>query len=126
MTITRSVADVLAERVVLEIESIDRLYLNLFQPQLMHAGGVAQFFRTHQGAIFASSALMAPLTRAFQASVYGFVAATGVPLVRFKKGQRKDEVMHEHLARFAGEEGVLFVGVAQEKAPVFRTERLSV
>jgi hypothetical protein len=123
MTVTRSVADVLRERVVLEIESIDRLYLNLFQPRLMHAGGVAQFFRSHQGATFASSALMAPLTRAFQASVFGFVAATGVPLVRFRKGQRKDDVMHEHLARFDAAEGVLFVGVAQEKAPVFRTER---
>lgn len=123
MTVTRSVADVLSERVTLEIESIDRLYLNLFQPRLMHAGGEAQFFRTHQGATFASSALMAPMTKAFQAEVYGFVASTGVPLVRFAKGQRKDEVMHEHLARFEAEEGVLFVGVAQEKAPVFRTER---
>lgn len=31
--------------------------------------------------------------------------------------------MAEHLARFAGEEGVLFVGKAQEKAAVFRTEK---
>lgn len=123
MTVTRSVAEILSERVTLEIESIDRLYLNLFQPRLMHAGGVAQFFRSHQGAMFASSALMAPLTRAFQASVYRFAETAGVPVVRFAKGQRKDDVMHEHLARFAGEEGVLFVGVAQEKAPVFRTER---
>jgi hypothetical protein len=31
--------------------------------------------------------------------------------------------MHEHLARFDREEGVLFVGRAQEKTRVFRTER---
>jgi len=41
MTVTRSVADVLTERVSLEVESIDRLFLNLYQPRLMHAGGVA-------------------------------------------------------------------------------------
>src|SRR6266567_2815614 len=123
MTVSLSVADVLSERVTLQVESIDRLYLNLYQPRLMHAGGVAQFFRSHQGATFASSALMAPLTRAFQASVYRFAESTGVPVVRFAKGQRKDDVMHEHLVGFHAEEGVLFVGVAQEKAPVFRTER---
>jgi hypothetical protein len=32
-------------------------------------------------------------------------------------------VMAEHLKPFAGEEGVVFVGKAQEKTPVFRTER---
>jgi hypothetical protein len=49
------------------------------------------------------------------------VAAQGVPLIVFEKGQRKDEVMAAHLARFTGAEGVLFVGKAQEKARVFRT-----
>ena len=33
-----------------------------------------------------------------------------VPWVDFVKGQHKDDVMHEHLARFTGTEGVLFVG----------------
>ena len=46
-----------------------------------------------------------------------------VPWVDFVKGQRKDDVMHEHLARFTGEEGVLFIGRAQEKTGLFRTER---
>src|SRR4051812_17767150 len=41
----------------------------------------------------------------------------------FAKGQRKDDVMHEHLARFDREEGVLFIGRAQEKTSLFRTER---
>ena len=44
----------------------------------------------------------------------------------FAKGQRKDDVMHEHLAAFqaAGRtEGVVFIGRAQEKTPLFRTEK---
>jgi len=32
-------------------------------------------------------------------------------------------VAHEHLAGFEAEEGVLFVGRAQEKTRVFRTEK---
>jgi hypothetical protein len=46
-----------------------------------------------------------------------------VPWVDFAKGQRKDDVMHAHLAGFTGTEGVLFIGRAQEKTSLFRTER---
>ncbi len=46
-----------------------------------------------------------------------------VPWVDFAKGQRKDDVMHEHLAGFTAQEGVLFIGRAQEKTSLFRTER---
>src|SRR5439155_16273133 len=37
--------------------------------------------------------------------------------------QRKDDVMKEHLRKFQEQEGVVFVGKAQEKTPVFRTEK---
>lgn len=49
-----------------------------------------------------------------------------MPLVDFARGQRKDDLSHEYLAEFeaAGRtEGVLFVGRAQEKTTVFRTEK---
>ncbi|MDN5918247.1 MAG: hypothetical protein L0I76_24640, partial [Pseudonocardia sp.] len=39
------------------------------------------------------------------------------------KGQRKDDLAHEHLARFDRDEGVLFIGRAQEKTGLFRTEK---
>jgi len=44
-------------------------------------------------------------------------------VVRFGKGQRKDDVAAEYRKKFQGQEGVLFIGKAQEKTPVFRTER---
>jgi hypothetical protein len=46
-----------------------------------------------------------------------------VPWVDFVKGQRKDDIMHQHLAAFTGAEGVLFIGRAQEKTGLFRTEK---
>jgi hypothetical protein len=52
-----------------------------------------------------------------------FARDRGVPLVDFAKGQRKDELMHEHLARHTGGEGMLFIGPAQERTRVFRTEK---
>jgi hypothetical protein len=123
MSIPRSVAEVLKDHVTLELEGIDRLYLNVYVPKLQHELGVVSFFRFHRGYTFASSALMDPISKAFIAQIERFVAARGVPLIAFGKGQRKDDLARAHLARFAGDEGVLFVGKAQEKTPVFRTEK---
>jgi len=63
------------------------------------------------------------MTREFSGAIHRYARDNGVPWVDFVKGQRKDDVAHEYLARFTGTEGVLFVGRAQEKATVFRTEK---
>jgi len=123
MTLPRSVADVLADHVTLEVESIDRMFLNLYQPRLQHELGVVGFFKVHRGFPFVSSALMDPISKTFVADIHRFVADQCVDLVDFKPGQRKDDVAHEYLAAFDGTEGVLFVGRAQEKTGVFRTEK---
>jgi hypothetical protein len=123
MTLPRTVADVLSQHVVFEIESIDRMYLNVFVPQLQRTGQVAGFVMRHRGFPIASTALVAPMSRQFVTDIHNFAAAHDVPLVRFDKGQRKDDVMHQHLAGFTGTDRIVFVGVAQEKAHVFRTER---
>jgi hypothetical protein len=123
MTVARSVADVLSDHVVFEVESIDRMYLNVWQPRLAYGGGVQGFFVGHRGYHYASTALMDPMTKAFVADIHGFVAARGLELVHFEKGQRKDDLAQQFLARFTEPEGVLFVGRAQEKARVWGTQR---
>jgi hypothetical protein len=109
--------------VTLEVEGIDRMYLNVYQPHLQCEGQVAAFFRSHRGHTFASSALMDPMTKAFIASVDSFTQQNHIPLILFAKRQRKEDVAVEHRARFRGSEGILFVGKAQEKTPVFRTQK---
>lgn len=123
MSVARSVAEVLEKHVTLELECIDRMYLNLYVPMLQTEGGVANFWRKHRGHDFASSALMAPMTKRFITAIESFVSREGVDLIEFAKGQRKEDVAKEYLARFPGQEGVLFIGKAQEKARVIRTTR---
>ena len=77
----------------------------------------------HRGHQFASSALMDRMTKSLVASIERFTQQQQVPVVQFQKGQRKDEVMKQHLARFDKPEGVVCIGKAQEKTPVFRTEK---
>src|SRR5689334_21530966 len=123
MTLPRSVADVLCQHVTLEVEGIDRMYLNVYQPRLQTDRGVAAFFRFHRGETFASSVLMDPISKVFIAAVEHFVEREPIPLITFAKGQRKDDIAKEHHARFQGTEGIVFVGKAQEKTPVFGTEK---
>jgi hypothetical protein len=118
MTVARSVADVLDDHVTLEVECLDRMFLNVYQPRLQHVGGVVSFFRGHRGAAFASSALMDPISKAFVGALHLYCQDHQVPLVDFVRGQRKDDLAHEYLAEFeaaGGTEGVLFIGRAQEK-----------
>jgi len=123
MTLPRSVSDVLGEHVQFQVECIDRLYLNVFVPELQRTGQVAGFLIRHRGFPIASTALVAPMSRQFVSNIKDYAAAYDVPVVHFAKGERKDDVMHEHLAGFTGTDAIMFIGVAQEKAHVFRTER---
>ena len=123
MIVPRTVAEILKDHVTLEVESIDRMYLNVYVPRLQSEQGVASFFRFHRGYPFASSALMDPITKGFVAAIDRFTKEHQIPVLTFQKGQRKDDLAAEHLAKFQGEEGIVFVGKAQEKTAVCRTER---
>src|SRR5438093_1441539 len=105
MSVPHSVSTILREKVILDIESIDRMYLNVYVPQLQTPAGVAHFFRQHRGATFASSALMAPTTTAFVAALERFARTQGLPLLTFTKGQRKDDVAAAYGAQFQDEHG---------------------
>src|SRR6188508_3552865 len=113
MTVARSVGDVLGEHVVFEIECIDRMYLNVYVPQLQYAAGIVGYVHRQLGLPIASTAPLGKITDAFSAAMRRFAREQQVAWVDFVKGQRKDDVMHEHLARFTAEEGVLFIGRAQ-------------
>jgi hypothetical protein len=123
MSVPRSVAEVLAEHVTLEVEGIDRMYLNVYVPGLQREQGVAGFFRFHRGYQFVSSALMDPISKSFVAALEEFARREKIPVVQFRKGQRKDDIAAEQRRKFQETEGVVFIGKAQEKTPVFRTER---
>jgi hypothetical protein len=123
MSVARSVAEILQKHVTLEVESIDRMYLNLYQPRLQTVQGVVGFFRWHRKEPVASSTLMDPISKRFIAALEQYAEQQQVPVFTFSRDQRKDDVAAKFRARFQGREGVLFIGKAQEKVKVFRTER---
>jgi len=118
--IEQTVAELLSEKVELDVEGIDRVYLNAYQPRLQTGGGVVSFFKGHRGAQVASTILMAPMSKAFVDEIHAFAKREGIEIVHFEKGQRKDEETQRRLQTFSGEQGVLYIGVAQEKSSTFR------
>lgn len=122
MNVSRNVAEIIREHVTLEVESIDRMYLNLYAPRLQHDIGVLGFFRD-RGQAVASPHVMAEITRKFVANLESYATANNIPVITFQKGQRKDDIAAGYRAQFSREEGVVFIGKAQEKATVFRTEK---
>ena len=121
--ITQTIAELLQDHVTLTLEGIDRLYLNAYQPMLQTGAGAAYFFKQHRGAKVASTTLMAPMSRGFVNGIRDFAAHEGLDMVRFKKGERKDDVTRQRLQQFNDTEGVLYIGVAQEKFSTFRVSK---
>jgi hypothetical protein len=114
-------AQVLDGHVTLDLECLDRIYLNGYVPNLQVGGQVVTFLTQHLGNPIPSPALFNPIGERFRAAVGRFATANGIPVVRFDKDQRKAEVMRPYLeaAQAAGQPGVVAVGVAQEFQRVF-------
>src|SRR4030088_1026338 len=110
MTLPRTVADVLTDHVVFELECIDRMYLNVYVPGLQYAAGLVAFVHRQLGLPIASTAPLGKISDGFTAAIHRFADQQRVPWIDFAKGERKDDVMHAHLAQFDQEEGVLFIG----------------
>ena len=89
----------------------------------MQTGGQFAAFVRHLGKTVYSTSSIEPTTRAFVCAIERFTKRRNLDLVPFKPRQRKDDIAQEYLRKFTGEEGVLFVGCAQEKAWVFTTEK---
>ena len=70
--IGHTLRELLENKVALDVEGIDRLYLNAYQPRLQSGGGVVGFFREHRGAQVASTTLMAPMSKDFVKQIHRF------------------------------------------------------
>jgi hypothetical protein len=66
---------------------------------------VACCFRFQRGHQFTSSALMDPISKTFVAALEAFARQEKIPVIAFRKGQRKDDVTAEQRKKFYKAEG---------------------
>ena len=118
-----TIDELLREHVTLEVECLDRLYLNGYVPTLQTSGQLVTFLTQHRGQPIPSPTLLQKMSEAFVQATRAFAAAQQIPLLHFERGARKDDVAAAQRAQFAGTEGVVFIGVAQERAHAFRASK---
>jgi hypothetical protein len=94
-----TVNDVLDGHVVLDVECLDRIYLNAYVPILQTSSQVVAFLSGHLGFPFPSPALFRQMGDRFRKAVISFSDANDIPWIKFDKDEPKLEVMQPHLAR---------------------------
>jgi hypothetical protein len=119
----RTVPELLKEHVELEVECIDRFYLNGYIPGLQRSGGLIYFMQKQRGQRIGSPVVLGEITQRFVAEIEAYAATHEIPLIRFEQGQRKDDVAAVYRRQFKGDEGVVFIGSGQEKVYGFKARK---
>ena len=118
-----TIPELLREHVTLDVECVDRMYLNGYIPTLQTSGALVYFLERHRGELIASPAVLGQMGDAFDAAVKAFAQTHEIPIVRFHKGERKDDIAARYRRRFKEQEGVVFIGVAQEQMNGFKARK---
>ena len=122
-----NINDVLDGHVALEVECVDRLYLNAYVPNLQVGPQVNQFLERHLGYSIGSPALIQQIGTRFRREVKAFAARHRIPILQLKKPDRSrwDDRKLDHVrpylerAERAGRCGVVAIIAAQEFQWVF-------
>ena len=120
-----TIAELLRQQVTLDVESLDRIYLNGYVPNLQVPGQLVNFLCKHLGNTIPSPALLQRIGDVFVRQVHSFAEEQAIPIVHFERGVRKDDVAAGYRQGFTAAEGVVFIGVAQERAQAFRAHKRS-
>jgi hypothetical protein len=120
-----TVNEVLGGHVALDIECLDRVYLNAYVPILQSSGQVVAFMTQYLDLPIPSPALLEKISQRFRRSVVSFAEANDIPWVKFAKDVRKADVMAPYLRQAAaeGRSRVAAIGVAQEFQRVWTAYR---
>jgi len=118
-----TLAEILPGKISLDIESVDRVYLNGYVPNLQMGGGVVNFIREQFQWPLPSPKAMYEMTERFKRAVELYAESMGRKIYQFSKDEEKDKVAQEHANLFGVEEGLVLIGKAQEKSNAFRSQR---
>ena len=91
-----NVNEILDEHIVLDLECLDRVYLNAYVPKLQVSGQVVTFFSQHRNQPIASPALIQRMGETFRQAVASFAKRHQIPVIRFGKRDRQIDVIQPY------------------------------
>jgi hypothetical protein len=120
---TPNIETIIKDHVTLSVRCLDRLYLQGYMPKLQTSGGLCYFLRDHLGHPIPSPALFRPMHDRFVEAIKTYAVEHDVPLITFASGQDKDAIVATYRAKAVTSDGVVVIGVAQEKARAFKAHK---
>ncbi|HEY2303889.1 MAG TPA: hypothetical protein VGH66_18450 [Acidimicrobiales bacterium] len=128
-----NINDVLDGHVSLEVDCVDRLYLNAYVPNLQVSGQVVTFLTGHLGFPIPSPTLLEKMGNRFRRGVKAFAEEHQVPILALKKPDRTrwDDRKLDHVrpyleaAEAEGRSGVVAIVATQEFQWVFSAKNRS-
>ena len=118
-----TVEEILPGKISLDIECVDRVYLNGYVKDLQMPGGLVNFIREQFQWPIPSPKAMYQMSDKFKKAVEAFSGELGRDVYSFSKNEDKDEVARQHAEMFDVTDGVVLIGKAQEKSKAFGSRR---
>jgi hypothetical protein len=120
-----SIPELLKDHITLEVECLDRLYLNGYIGSLATSGGLVTFMREQLGKPIPSPAVLGQVSEKFREAVKALAEREQIPVYQFNHRERKDDVANRFREQRGVRDGIVFIGVAQEKAQAWNGRKVN-
>jgi len=120
-----TIPELLDGHVMLEVECLDRLYLNGYIGKLATGPGLMMFMRGQLGKPVPSPVVLGQISEKFREAVKVLAEREDIPLYQFGHKERKDDIANDLRRQRQVRDGIVFIGVAQEKAQAFNGKKVN-
>jgi hypothetical protein len=120
-----AIPELLDGHVTLEIECLDRLYINGYIGKLATGPGLVMFMRGQWGKPVPPPVVLGQVSEKFREAVKTQAVREQVPIYQFRHKERKDDIANHFRRERQVRDGIVFIGVAQEKAQAFNGKKVN-
>ena len=120
-----TIPELLDGHITLEVECLDRLYLNGYIGKLATSGGLVTFMRGQMGKPIPSPVVLGQITERFREAVKSLAQRQQIPVHEFTHKEKKDDIASQYRRERGTRDGIVFIGVAQEKAKTFQGKKVN-
>jgi hypothetical protein len=114
-----TIPELLDGHVTLEAECLDRLYLNGYIGKLATGLGLVMFMRKQLQKPVPSPVVLGQISQRFRQAVRALAERKQIPVYEFRHKEDKDKIANAIRRQRGTRDGIVFIGVAQEKAQAF-------
>jgi hypothetical protein len=120
-----TIPELLDGHVTLEVECLDRLYLNGYIGKLATGIGLVMFMREQLQKPVPSPVVLGQISEHFRQAVKELAQPEQIPIYEFRHKEDKDKIANRFRRQRGTRDGIVFIGVAQEKAQAFNGRKVN-